>query len=185
LDNIHPLQRLLHGNEWDIKYNKNANEPISIQPLPPKQSPHSKPSIDPSIPEEYHRHWEVFDEIAAKRFPPARNEDHVITLKDGAPDVLDCKIYRQTAAEEEATQTFIKEHLDKGYITPSNSPYTSPLFYRKKKDRSLRPIMDYRVLNSWMIRDVYPLPLISTILNHLQGKSIFTKFDIRWGYENI
>jgi hypothetical protein len=45
--------------------------------------------------------------------------------------------------------------------------------------------MDYRILNSWTIRDVYPLPLISTILDHLQGKSIFTKFDIRWGYENI
>jgi hypothetical protein len=30
-----------------------------------------KPNIDPSIPEEYHQHWEVFDEVAAKRFPPA------------------------------------------------------------------------------------------------------------------
>jgi hypothetical protein len=137
-----------------------------------------KPDIDLSIPNEYHQHWEVFDEEAAKRFPPARNEDHTITLKEGAPDVLDCKIYRQTAAEEEATKTFIREHLDKGYITPSNSPYASPLFYRKKKDGSLRPIMDYRVLNSWMVRDVYPLPLISTILDHLQGKSVFTKFDI-------
>ena len=45
--------------------------------------------------------------------------------------------------------------------------------------------MDYQVLNSWTIRDEYPLPLISTILNHLQGKELFTKFDIRWGYENI
>jgi hypothetical protein len=96
-----------------------------------------RPDIDPSIPEEYHHHWEVFDEEAAKRFPPARNEDHAIVLKEGAPDVLDCKVYRQTAAEEEATRTFIREHLDKGYITPSNSPYASPLFYRKKKDRSL------------------------------------------------
>ena len=45
--------------------------------------------------------------------------------------------------------------------------------------------MDYRVLNSWTVRDEYPLPLISTILDHLQGKELFTKFDIRWGYENI
>jgi hypothetical protein len=88
-----------------------------------------KSDVDPSIPTEYHRHWEVFDEEAAKRFPPARNEDHAITLKEGAPDVLDCKIYRQTAAEEEATRIFIKEHLNKGYIAPSNSPYASPLFY--------------------------------------------------------
>ena len=45
--------------------------------------------------------------------------------------------------------------------------------------------MDYRVLNSWTIKDNYPLPLINTILEHLQGKELFTKFDIRWGYENI
>ena len=80
---------------------------------------------------------------------------------------------------------FINEHLAKGYIEESNSPYASPLFFRKKKDGKLHPIMDYRVLNSWMVRDKYPLPLISTILDHLQGKELFTKFDIRWGYENI
>ena len=45
--------------------------------------------------------------------------------------------------------------------------------------------MDYRVLNSWTVCDKYPLPLINTILEQLQGKELFTKFDIRWGYENI
>ena len=45
--------------------------------------------------------------------------------------------------------------------------------------------MDYKALNSWTIRDTYPLPLISDIIDHLQGKSHFTKFDIRWGYNNI
>ena len=29
------------------------------------------------------------------------------------------------------------------------------------------------------------LPLINTILDHLQGKNLFTKFDIWWGYNNI
>jgi len=36
-----------------------------------------------------------------------------------------------------------------------------------------------------MTRDNYPLPLIKTILEQLQGRSLFTKFDIRWGYNNI
>ena len=45
--------------------------------------------------------------------------------------------------------------------------------------------MDYRTLNSWTVRDTYPLPLIGNILDHLQGKTLFTKFDIRWGYNNI
>ena len=29
---------------------------------------------------------------------------------------------------------------------------------------------------------MYPLPLISSIIKHLQGKTLFTKFDIHWGY---
>ena len=45
--------------------------------------------------------------------------------------------------------------------------------------------MDYCTLNKWTARDTYPLPLISNILDHLQGKTHFTKFDIRWGYNNI
>ena len=98
--------------------------------------------------------------------------------------MLNCKVYAQTATEEEATRLFINKHLEKGYIEESNSLYASPFFFRKKKDRKLRSIMDYQVLNSWTI-DTYPLPLINTILEHLQGKNLFTKFDIQWGYENI
>jgi hypothetical protein len=90
-----------------------------------------------AIPEQYHKHWEVFSELASQRYPPAREEDHAITLKEGAPDRIDCKIYRQTEEELEATKTFIQESLTKGYIVDSKSPYTSALFYQKKKDGKL------------------------------------------------
>ena len=106
-------------------------------------------------------------------------------LKEGAPATIDCKVYRQTETELEATRNFIQDSLAKGYITDSKSPYASGLFYRAKADGKLRPIMDYRALNKWTVRDTYPLPLISNILDHLQGKTLFTKFDIRWGFNNI
>jgi hypothetical protein len=41
------------------------------------------------------------------------------------------------------------------------------------------------VLNAWTVRDVYPLPLIGSIIDQLQGKKIFTKADLRWGFNNI
>ena len=85
--------------------------------------------IDPSIPPYYHRHAKVFDEKASHRFPPEREEDHIITLKPDAPSSINCKVYLQTAAEEEATREFINEHLEKGYIEESNSPYASPFFF--------------------------------------------------------
>ena len=142
-------------------------------------------TIDPTIPKYYHRHAIVFDEKAAQRFPPSREEDHPITLKPDAPPSIDCKVYAQTKDKAEATKEFIEDHLKKGYIVESNSPYALPFFYRTKKDGKLRPIMDYRVLNSLTVRDTYPLLLINTILEQLQGKELFTKFDIRWGYNNI
>ena len=45
--------------------------------------------------------------------------------------------------------------------------------------------MDYCTLNQWTVHNTYPLPLIGNILGHLQGKTLFTKMDIWWGYNNI
>jgi hypothetical protein len=106
-------------------------------------------------------------------------------LKPGAPDTLDCKIYCQTEEELKVTWEFIADSLAKGYIRESKSPYVSPIVYHAKQDGTLQPIIDYQVLNSWTVRDVYPLPLISSIIDCLQGKSIFTKLDLRWGFNNI
>ena len=36
-----------------------------------------------------------------------------------------------------------------------------------------------------MIKNSYPLPLISDIMDKLKGAKYFTKMDIRWGYNNI
>jgi RNase H-like domain found in reverse transcriptase/Reverse transcriptase (RNA-dependent DNA polymerase)/Integrase zinc binding domain/Chromo (CHRromatin Organisation MOdifier) domain len=79
----------------------------------------------------------------------------------------------------------VKEHLLRGTIRPSKSPYKSRFFYIKKKDGKLRPVQDYRPVNQWTIRNAYPLPLIPELINRLSGCSLYTKFDIRWGYNNV
>ncbi len=98
---------------------------------------------------------------------------------------MDCKIYPLSHDQDTKLTEFLGEHLCKGYIQESKSPYAAPFFFIKKKDGKLQPVQDYRKLNEQMIRDNYPLPLIKTILEQLQGRSLFTKFDIRWGYNNI
>ncbi len=109
----------------------------------------------------------------------------MINLKEDAPAVLDCKIYPLSRDQDTKLTEFLGEHLRKGYIQESKSPYAVPFFFIKKKDRKLRPVQDYRKLNEQTVQDNYPLPLIKTILEQLQGRSLFTKFDIRWGYNNI
>ena len=45
--------------------------------------------------------------------------------------------------------------------------------------------MDYHKLNQYTVRDNNPLPNIQLALEQLHGKRLFSKFDIRWGYNNI
>jgi hypothetical protein len=127
----------------------------------------------------------VFSKEAAQHFPPSWLDNHAIKLKPGAPAKLDCKIYRKTEAELKALKEYIDKNLAKGYIIETNSPYASPIFFCAKKDGKLCPIVDYRVLNAWTVQDVYLLPLIGSIIDQLQGKRIFTKADLRWGFNNI
>ena len=61
----------------------------------------------------------------------------------------------------------------------------SPFFFVDKKDGKLQPTQDYQYLNEWTIKNAYPLPLISDIIDKLQGSKYFTKLDIRWGYNNV
>jgi hypothetical protein len=153
--------------------------------LPPDELEKEQTETLQLIPSQYSKYWEVFSEKAARRFPPSCPDDHAITLKPGAPDVLDCKIYRQTDEELKVTREFINDSLAKGYIRESKSPYVSLMFYRVKQDGKLRPIIDYRALNALTVQDVYPLPLIGSVINKLQGKTLFSKVDLRWGFNNI
>jgi hypothetical protein len=137
------------------------------------------------IPKEYQRFAKVFSEEESQRFPPSCSCDHAINFKPGAPDTIDCKVYPMTQIEDEALDTFIDKQLEKGYIRPSKSQYASSFFFIKKKDRKLRPVQDYRKINMWTIRNQYPLPLIGDLICNLGGATIFMKFDIRQGYNNI
>ena len=46
-------------------------------------------------------------------------------------------------------------------------------------------VQDYRYLNEWMIKNNYPLPLISDIVENIGIKKVFTKMDLQWGYNNV
>ena len=145
---------------------------------------HGKANLEP-LPEEYRRHARVFGEKEAQRFPGPRLWDHAIELKPNAPATIPGKIYALTQKEQVALTEFIQEHLKKGYIKPSKSPYASPFFFIKKKDGKLRPVQDYRRVNEWTIKNRYPLPLIPELIARVKGAKLFTKFDVRWGYNNV
>ena len=127
---------------------------------------------------------DVFSEKTHDKLPPHRPYDHVIDLKPGFTPKI-AKIYSLNPQEMETCKAFIEEHLKTGRIVPSKFPQASPFFFVPKKDGTLHPCQDYRYLNSHTIRNAYPLPLIPELIDDMKDSMLFTKFDIRWGYNNI
>jgi len=46
-------------------------------------------------------------------------------------------------------------------------------------------VQDYQYLNKGTVKDNYPLPLISDLIDTMGTKRVFTKMNLRWGYNNV
>ncbi|GFV88260.1 retrovirus-related Pol polyprotein from transposon opus [Trichonephila clavipes] len=65
--------------------------------------------------------------------------------------------------------------LAQGIIRPPKSPWSSPLHVVLKSDSKVRPVGDYRQLNSVTEFHSYPMPYLNDFAHALHGKRIFSK----------
>ena len=110
--------------------------------------------------------------------------DHMIDLNNDFK-ASKARVYPLSRNEKDQVQKFVNEHLKKGYIRPSKSPQMSPMFFVEKKDGSKHMVMDYRRLNKQTVKNNYPLPLITDLVDSMGNKRVLTKMDLRWGYNNM
>jgi len=61
----------------------------------------------------------------------------------------------------------------------------SLVYFIAKKDGTQRMVQDYQHINQWTIKNRYPLSLIVDILDGVGKRKVFTKLDLRWGYNNV
>jgi len=61
----------------------------------------------------------------------------------------------------------------------------APVFFVGNKNGKKQMVQDYWYLNKWTIKNNYPLPLISDVLENIRMKKVFTKINLRWGYNNV
>ena len=121
------------------------------------------------IPDEYKDLAEVFSEKRASKLPPHRGRlDHSITLEEGFKPTYG-PIYNLSETELSVLKEYIEEHLERGSIRPSTSPFGAPVLFVKKADGSLRLCVDYRALNRMTIKNRYPLPLIQELMDRVNG----------------
>jgi len=109
-----------------------------------------------------------------------------INLKEGAPIELDCRMYPLSDRERKVLHDELDKDLAKGFIKHGTLSYVSLVFFVPKKDgEELWMVIDYQKLNDITKKDFYPLPDLQCKLEKLSKHSLFSKFDIRAGYNNI
>ena len=116
--------------------------------------------------------------------PSDRAIEFVIELIPGT-EPISIPPYRMAPAELKELKAQSEELLNKGFIRPSTSTWGAPVLFVKKKDGSLRLCIDYRQLNRVTIRNQYPLPRIDELFDQLHGSQVYSKIDLRSGYNQL
>ena len=144
----------------------------------------SKAETKKLVPEKFYKWIKVFGKKQSERIPTRKIWDHTIDMKEGFI-LRKGKIYLLSREEREEVREFIQEQLRKRYIQLSKLPQTALVFFVGKKDGKKWMVQSYRYLNEWTIKNNYPLPLILDIVENISMKKIFTKMNLRWGYNNM
>ena len=80
--------------------------------------------------------------------------------------------YKMALVELQELRVQWQELLDKGFIGPSTSPWSSPVLL----------CINYRQLNRVTIKNRYPLLRIDDLFDQLRGARVYSKIDLRIGY---
>jgi len=140
--------------------------------------------VEEMVPKRFHKWLKVFGKVESERMPVRKAWDHVIDLNDDFK-ASKARVYPLSRNEKEKVQNFVDKHLKKGYIRPSKSPQTLLVFFVGKKDGGKCMVMDYRRLNKQTVKNNYPLPLITDLVDSMGNQRVFTKMDLWWDYNNV
>lgn len=110
-------------------------------------------------------------------------EPHDIDTKDRTP--IRERFRRVPFMQQQEIDSQVKKMLEQGVISPSDSPWASPVVLVQKKDGSKRFCVDYRKLNEATVKDAYPLPRIDESLEALGGAQWFSTLDLASGYWQV
>ena len=140
--------------------------------------------IEEIVPKKFLRWKKVFGKIESEKMLTRKIWDHAIDLKETFKPQKR-RIYPLSKNKREEVQSFINNQLRKGYIRLLKFSQTLPVFFVDKKDGSKRMVMNYCILNDQTMKNNYPLPLITDLIDNMGSKRVFTKMDLWWGFNNV
>ena len=131
--------------------------------------------------EEYN---DLFPEELPAGLPPDRGVSLTIPLEEGTKPVKR-PAFRYSPKEMDEIKEQVDFLLRKGLITESSSPFGAPVLFVPKPNGTLRMCIDYRALNKATIKNKWPIPKIDTLLDQLQGATLFSAIDLQQGYYQL
>jgi transposase InsO family protein len=129
-------------------------------------------------------------DFLVKEFPEVLANDGILRESKGltplrieteGPPVYQ-RPYRAPLQKRAIIEKAVEEMLEQGIISPSSSPWASPVTLVPKKDGTSRFCVDYRRLNAVTRKDRYPLPHIQDIFDTVGKGKVFSVLDLRSGY---
>jgi hypothetical protein len=141
-------------------------------------------NIADRLPEIYREWASVFSEEEINRLPDHTEYDHRIELIEGTVPPFG-PIYPLSEKELQTLREYLRKELASGKIRRSKSPAGAPIIFVPKPDGSMRLCVDYRGVNKVTVKDRTPLPLMSELRERLGRAKVFTKLDLKNGYNLI
>ena len=141
------------------------------------EAPKPDPKPEDLVPKAYYKYLKVFSKKKSECMPVCKPWDHAIDMKDTFVPKKG-RLIPLSSQEQKEVSDFINDQTRKGYIRPSKSPQTSPVFFIHKKDGKKLMVQDYCYLNEHTVKNNYPLPLIRQLSEKLQGAKLLTKMDL-------
>ena len=153
--------------------------------LAAKAKPQEEKTWDWIVPPQNHKWRKVFSKKEAQPLLEHQPWDISLNLIGGDNHVLDCKVYPLASTEKTKLDKHILDMLEKGFIHPSKSKISSPLFFVGKKDGKECPVINYRRLNSITEPVRFPILLLQEMIDKVQKVKLFSIIDICKGFYNI
>ena len=130
---------------------------------------------------------DVFETRVMPRVAPERDMDLTINEKPGSTP--QCKApYRVGLHHIDELRRQVGVLLEAGIIRTSTSEYAAPCLFTPKPHTfpvQLRLCVDYRALNSQMLRDRYPTPTAGDLIAATRGGKLFSKIDLHSGFHQL
>ena len=133
---------------------------------------------------EYHDFTDIFQMTEKQSLSVRDSHDHVIDLKLRQQLSFE-KLYFMFSAELDVLKIYLDDAMKADIICKSISSAASLIMFVLKLNSSLQLVIDYRCLNSIIIKNWYSLLLISDMLNCLQSTQKFTKLNCKGAYNWI